>query len=108
MSFPTPSGPPATERQLAYLADLLRGAGYTSFGDARRPLGLTAKQAKGKFTKPEASALIERLTGEDEAVDGVDVPPAIAAAPDDVLVAELTRRGWGLTPPRSSGGARRA
>ena len=45
-------GPPATDKQLAYLLSLLRKEGYDGFRDARRPLGLTQRQGSGKFTGP--------------------------------------------------------
>lgn len=114
MSFTEPTGPPATSKQLAYLEALLRKAGYTSYADARRPLGLTARQGRGKFTVPEASALIDRLTAADDDDDtGSDdsgaeqagPPPEtpsdgpLSGVPSEVLAAELASRGWRLEPP---------
>lgn len=105
-------GPPATDKQLAYLQALLRKEGYDGFRDARRPLGLTQRQGSGKFTRAEASALIDRLAGGDDTPDQVPLPiadpspPSPAAEPslrhlsDDALAAELTRRGWTVDPPR--------
>ena len=112
---------PATEKQLAYLQALLREAGYDGFRDARRPLGLTQRQGSGKFTRAEASALIDRLIGDDtpsqsplpEGDESADEPtaeqpePAAAAAsevrladvPAEALAAELAGRGWSVTPP---------
>ena len=106
---------PATEKQLAYLQALLREAGYDGFRDARHPLGLTQRQASGKFTRTEASALIDRLVGTDDtpsqarlpnADEGADEPPAgpaddvqLDSVPTEELVAELTRRGWSVAPP---------
>ncbi len=114
LSFRDPAshGPPATDKQLAYLQALLRKEGYDGFRDARRPLGLTQRQGSGKFTRAEASALIDRLAGEDDTPDQVPLPiadpppPPPAAEPslrhlgDDALAAELTRRGWTVEPPR--------
>jgi hypothetical protein len=111
VSFTEPTGPPATAKQLAYLEALLRRAGYTSYTDARRPLGLTARQGRGKFTVPEASALIDRLAdGEDTGSDadrtdrGDPTPPAPPRPPlselaSDALAAELRSRGWRVEPP---------
>lgn len=114
MSFTEPTGPPATAKQLAYLEALLRRAGYTSYTDARRPLGLTARQGRGKFTVPEASALIDRLAdGEDAGSDAGQTgggdpalsaperpePSALSALSSDALAAELRSRGWRVEPP---------
>lgn len=63
-------GPPASDKQVAYLLDLLRKAGHDGFRDARHPLGLTQRQAAGKFTRSEASTLIEQLLENDS------TPPA--------------------------------
>lgn len=121
------SGPPATPKQVQYLAALLEKAGYPTWRDARRPLGLTQRQAGGKFTRREASDLIDRLlaaadgsdagsgdspgdgsgTGRD--ADAGPTPDEIHLAnarqdlarglPADVLADELRRRGWTVTPP---------
>jgi hypothetical protein len=117
------SGPPATPKQLQYLQSLLAKAGYDTWREARRPLGLTQRQGSGKFTRREASELIDRLvadepgfTGDPSVVAAVD--PGVAATPVDVeldnsrhemarglpadiLAAELERRGWTVTPPPS-------
>lgn len=61
MTFATPSGPPATAKQVQYLERLLRDTGYRSYAEARGPLGLSQRQAKGRFTIGEASELIDRL-----------------------------------------------
>ena len=63
-------GPPASDKQVAYLLVLLRKAAYEGFRDARHPLGLTQRQAAGKFTRSEASTLIEQLLETDS------TPPA--------------------------------
>ena len=110
MAFGQSSGPPATGKQVQRLEVLLLEAGHVDFRDARGPLGLTQRQAAGRFTREEADALIERL--EQEA--GADDPPATAQrpapvrppanrqlrdVPDDVLAAELQRRGWVVMEP---------
>lgn len=63
MSFGQGTGPSASAKQLQYLEGLLGKAGYGSFREARHPLGLTQRQAGGKFSTFEASALIEKLLG---------------------------------------------
>ncbi|MGH9271319.1 MAG: hypothetical protein ACRDZ2_08590 [Ilumatobacteraceae bacterium] len=110
-------GPPATEKQLAYLQSLLRKEGYDGFRDARRPLGLTQRQGTGKFTRSEASALIDRLAGGDDTPDQASLPIAdsppeapsrdadLRHQPAEALAAELARRGWSVTPPPPASGA---
>jgi len=114
MSFGQASGPPASTKQIDYLLALVRKAGHDDFRQARRPLGLTQRQSSGKFTRSEASALIDQL------VNGVspDAQTALSfessaaaariederarilsAAPAQVLADELERRGWAVTPP---------
>lgn len=114
MAFGKQSGPPASAKQLQYLQSLVQKEGYADFREARHPLGLTQRQAGGKFTIGEASALIDRLVnGEspDEEQEALDLsglspePPADSRAellrgvPAEVLAAELERRGWTITPP---------
>jgi len=132
MSFGQPAGPPATARQLRDLTALVESAGHTGFRDARGPLGLTQRQAGGRFTRDEAEDLIARLEAEADdsssATPGPDDPtpasthlatttaPARSAqppaasrrqslarqlerVPEDLLVDELRRRGWSVTPP---------
>ena len=123
------TAPPATAKQVQYLLSLVQKAGHLSFRDARGPLGLTQRQASGKFSRNEASALIDRLLGESsDDADGADdahgadgahgAPLAgtgsqISAAdrleseradilrgmPAGLLATELERRGWQVTPP---------
>ena len=69
MAFGQQSGPPASHKQIQYLESLLRKAGHDGFRDARGPLGLTQRQAGGKFTKDEASTLIDQLLAEDPEVE---------------------------------------
>ncbi len=111
MAFGQASGPPAPARQLAELTELLAAHGYASFKEARHPLDLTQRQAAGRFTGPEATELIERLSAAAE-VRGVDVedgPPTgrererqeelVVGLAADVLATELTNRGWCCIPP---------
>jgi hypothetical protein len=121
MSFGRQSGPPASAKQVSYLLSLVEKAGHSGFRDARGPLGLTQRQAGGKFTKAEASALIDRLVNGDAGGDGEGDGGASAAAdhaydsaaerleaeqasilrgmPAGLLAAELERRGWTVTSP---------
>ncbi len=130
MAFGQASGPPAGGRQIKQLEELIEAAGHADFRDARGPLGLTQRQANGKFTRDEAEALIGLLEAEAEGNDGPFAPPpddesAQAASsapaeprrisreerqtaeaglrlrevPDEVLAAELQRRGWAVIGP---------
>jgi hypothetical protein len=119
MSFGRQSGPPASAKQVSYLLSLVEKAGHTGFRDARGPLGLSQRQAGGKFTKAEASALIDRLVNGEEGGDGAEgagsaVDHAYDSAaerleaeqasilrgmPAGLLAAELERRGWTVTSP---------
>ena len=55
------SAPSASPKQIAYLLSLVKQAGHDGFRDACGPLGLTQRQAAGKFSKSEASTLIDLL-----------------------------------------------
>lgn len=120
------SAPPASQKQVQYLLSLVQKAGHEGFRDARYPLGLTQRQASGKFSKAEASALIDRLladptggSGEGHGEGDGDGPSLFATGaqisaaerleneraevlrgmPAGLLAAELERRGWQVTPP---------
>jgi hypothetical protein len=120
MAFGQQSGPPATHRQVQELTALVQAAGHVDFRDARGPLGLTQRQANGKFTRDEADELIARLEGDadtegDATTEGGDGPPRtrppkvdrraaeqlalVRKCPDDVLAGELQRRGWVVLEP---------
>jgi hypothetical protein len=127
MAFGQQSGPPATARQVRQLNELVVAAGHTDLRDARGPLGLTQRQAGGRFTREEADDLIARLEAEAEAEAATDAegvadtvaPPdprlaasaarfdrreaqrrqALAAMPAEALAAELQRRGWVVLEP---------
>ena len=74
MAFGQSSGPPASAKQMQYLEALVGKAGFSTFREARHPLGLTQRQAGGKFSTNEASALIEQLLASaTEASQGADV-----------------------------------
>jgi hypothetical protein len=65
------SAPSASPKQVAYLLSLVKQAGHDDFRDGRGPLGLTQRQAAGKFSKSEASTLIDLLlNGEASGDDG--------------------------------------
>ena len=129
MAFGKQSGPPAPMKQVQYLLTLLQTAGHSDFRDARGALGLTQRQATGKFTIGEASELIEQLeNAENEAAEAADKGEAPVAAPlravkvardasaadarlrrereqamkglpAEVLADELVSRGWVVIAP---------
>ena len=119
MAFGQQSGPPASHKQLQYLESLVRKAGHDGFRDARGPLGLTQRQAGGKFTKDEASTLIDQLLAADpeapDVIGGGGAPTleqssaadrlegervqALKGMPATLLAEELERRGWAVIPP---------
>lgn len=137
MAFGQQSGPPATGRQVRELVELVVAAGHADLRDARHVLGLTQRQAAGKFTRDEAQALIDQLLeaehraseagpGGSDVDVAADLAPAAEVAavpaavrqkavaadrkvaaqarslrsvPDEVLAAELQRRGWAVVQP---------
>lgn len=115
MAFGQQAGPPATARQVGELLALVQQAGHTDFRDARGALGLTQRQAAGKFTRDEADSLIETLqhvVEQDGAAEAVrPVAPTRADRQDaaqvarlrgirsEVLAGELQRRGWIVVEP---------
>ena len=110
MAFGQQAGPPATSKQVQYLESLIRKAGHDGFRDARGPLGLTQRQAGGKFTRDEASALIDLLlqadpeqeaVGENLAEQRLEVERihTLQGMPADLLADELRRRGWTVAEP---------
>jgi hypothetical protein len=118
MAFGQQSGPPASHKQLQYLEALLRKAGHDGFRDARGPLGLTQRQAGGKFTRDEASTLIDQLLADDPEVEApigagrvtleqesaadrleAERVQALKGMPASLLADELARRGWVVQAP---------
>jgi hypothetical protein len=109
MAFGQQSGLPAPAREVKELLSLLQDLGHRDFRDARGPMGLTQRQAAGKFTRDEAAALIERLQqGQADRSDSVSARPAALVTaveqalrrwPAEQLAAELTRRGWTVIAP---------
>ncbi|GAC1592341.1 MAG: hypothetical protein NVS3B21_11890 [Acidimicrobiales bacterium] len=108
MTFGQQSGPPASQKQLQELLVLLHEAGHADFRDGRGPMGISQRQAGGKFTRDEAEAYIDQLQQSHDTERLVPAPPARSSererglrnVPDDLLLAEVTRRGWRI----SSGG----
>lgn len=106
MAFNQQSGPPASHRQIERLRELLVAAGHDGFRDARGPLGLTQRQGNGKFTRDEADALIAELEGDEHDPSAPSPPSRLSATDrlvrdltDEVLAAELQRRGWVVMAP---------
>jgi len=112
MPFGQQPGPPATARQVQRLTALVVSAGHSDLRDARGPLGLSQRQAGGRFTRDEADDLIARLEAEAEgqAGPGDQAPPpgdrreaerigALRSMPGELLAAELQRRGWVVMEP---------
>jgi hypothetical protein len=116
VAFGQQSGPPASSKQVRYLESLVQRAGHADFRDARGPLGLTQRQAGGRFTRDEASALIDRLLesdgdhdgpigGRSAAAEGAEEQleaqraGALRAMPAALLADELRRRGWVVAEP---------
>ncbi len=108
MAFGQQSGPPASVRDVKELLSLLQDLGHSDFRDARGPMGLTQRQAAGKFTRDEAAALIERLhqakvdgtgpvTGGSAMVSAAD--QALRRMSAEQLAGELRRRGWTVVAP---------
>ena len=108
MAFGQQSGPPASSRQVQELLTLLQGAGHRDFRDARGPMGLTQRQAAGRFTRDEAAAFIEQL--QDAELDSgklVEMPVwrhstqelLLGRMPAEQLAVELRRRGWMVIQP---------
>lgn len=114
MPFGQQPGPPATGRQMQQLTALVVAAGHTDLRDARGPLGLSQRQAGGRFTRDEADALIGRLEGEADGAPAASPPDspsqrfdrrdadrskALRRMPAELLAAELQRRGWAVIEP---------
>ncbi len=107
MAFGQQSGPAASAKQVQELLSLLHDAGHTDFRDARGPMGFTQRQAAGKFTRDEAEAFIERLRDTPIDESTTDAPTVRLSAaeqsvrrlPDELLAAELQRRGWIVIEP---------
>ena len=120
VAFGQQSGIPASARQVQELLALLHDAGHVDFRDARGPMGFTQRQAAGRFTRDEATELIESL--QETSVDPPPAPaatrkpaarrtpPPAAAGPQaltpslrtvaaEELATELRRRGWVVTSP---------
>ena len=108
MPFGQQSGPPASARQLDELLERVHLAGFSDFREARHPLGLTQRQAAGRFSRDEAAALLDRLTSLEPGnvpIRSVDAKTSAAserllrAFPAEQLAMELERRGWIVIAP---------
>jgi len=119
MSFGQQSGPPASQKQIAYLLSLLEAAGY-DFATGRHHFGFTQRQARGRFSVAEAAEMIDRLTSAAEAELDPDAEPKpfddpvaaraqaridrdravlLKGIPAEMLANELESRGWAIIPP---------
>lgn len=94
-----------TKRQRALL-DFIRK--YMAENDGLAPtvmemaqgLGLSAKSnAQSMLTRLEQRGVIRRLKFQARAIQIIDPNDPVARASDRDLVAELTQRGWTVTPP---------
>lgn len=124
MAFGQSSGPPASMKQIEFLAALLEEHDFGTVREARHRLGLTQRQSQGKFSVGEASELIERLQSGDLAGEGDANSDSasdrvastivadraaqklqrqreeiIAGVPAEMLADELQRRGWCCIAP---------
>lgn len=118
VAFGQSAGPPASPRRVAELAAVLEARGFDSFREARHPVGLTQRQAAGKFTNAEVDELLARLGAEEAGDAGEAGAPALeVTAPPvdrrrrsrdeelvlrldaDVMATELVNRGWCCIPP---------
>ncbi|HWM20214.1 MAG TPA: hypothetical protein VNO51_11045 [Ilumatobacteraceae bacterium] len=109
MTFGQQSGPSASAKQVHELLTLLHDAGHTDFRDARGPMGFTQRQAAGKFTRDEAEAFIDQLQDTDDQPGTIDAgatavrlsaaEQAVRRLPNELLAAELQRRGWIVIEP---------
>jgi hypothetical protein len=109
MAFGQQSGPPASAKQVRDLLELLQGAGHSDFRDARGPMGFTQRQAAGKFTREEADGFIDQLQSTESDAPSTEAPApavrltaaerAVRDLPDELLAAELQRRGWIVVEP---------
>ena len=116
MAFGQSNGYPATRSQMEELTELVHAAGHSDFRDARGPLGLTQRQAAGKFTRDEADAFIAELQAEADSTEeradpSVPDPPArvrparsssssaLSRIPSETLAEELQHRGWIVVAP---------
>jgi hypothetical protein len=80
VAFGQQSGPPATAQQLKLLLSLLQADGYDDFRSARGPMGFTQRQGGGKFTRDEATALIDQLQNGESGGDTTTAPVEPPAA----------------------------
>lgn len=108
MAFGQQSGPPASASQVRELLTLLNNAGHASFREARGPMGFSQRQGSGKFTRDEATALINQMQDEEFGGTGAAAIPSSRSSateqlmrrmPSEQLAGELQRRGWTVTKP---------
>ena len=112
MAFGQQSGRPANARRVDELLDQVRRSGYSDFREARHPLGLTQRQAAGRFTEDEVEELSAKLVGTETGSElpfSADVKVSAAAKnllralPAEQIALELERRGWIVIAPEGAG-----
>ncbi len=82
---------------------LVRAQGHTDFRDARGPLQLSQRQAGGRFTTQEASALIDRLVSSTSGGgDNEDAGAEERAGPRATEVTGTRVTGPRVTGPRAT------
>ena len=88
---------------MSYLLALVRAQGHTDFRDARGPLQLSQRQAGGRFTTQEASALIDRLVSSTSGGgDNEDAGAEERAGPRATEVTGTRVTGPRVTGPRAT------
>jgi len=89
---------------VSYLLALVRAQGHTDFRDARGPLRLSQRQAGGRFTTQEASALIDRLVSSTSGGgDNEDAGAEERAGPQATEVTGTRVTEPRVTQPRATG-----
>jgi hypothetical protein len=77
---------------MSELLELLEGAGFSSFRDARGPMGFNQRQGGGKFTGDEADMYIEQLQQEaEQRLADPDAAPAPRASPSKIVQRPMSK-----------------
>jgi len=92
---------------MSTLTDLVEAAGHVDFRDARGPLGLSQRQAKGRFTRDEADELIETLEIAADSGTEIVAPAAGSVTGTHGTAATSRRPAGGATAANSAPTARK-